>query len=90
MEVKELEFGYYHFRHAECQNRQYNQTTVFYNDTVMSLLEGIFAVSTLPNFEFYMRDLRLCTRFIVSTWAAREAIWLAQQLEYLYSYLHVH
>ena len=35
------------------QNRQ---TTVFDHDTVMSLLEGTFAMSTLPNFEFYMQS----------------------------------
>ena len=29
---------------------KYQQTTVFDNDTVISLLEGIFAMSTLPKF----------------------------------------
>ena len=36
---------------------KYKQTTMFDNDAVMSLLEGIFAMCTLPNLEFYMLDL---------------------------------
>ena len=36
---------------------KYKQTTLFDNDTVMSLLEGIFVMFTLSNFESYMLDL---------------------------------
>ena len=54
------------------------QTTVFDDNTVMSLLEGVFAMSTLPFFLFYMLDLWLCKWFIGSVWAVCEATWLAQ------------
>ena len=55
--VKEFEFDYYHLLNVRIG--KYEQTTVFDNDTVIILLlENIFAMSTLPNFELYMLDLR--------------------------------
>ena len=81
---KELEFGTYHLR------SQNWQTMVCDDHTVMLLLEDIFAMSTLLNFEFYILDLRECNRFIVSAWAACKATWLEQRLYYLCSYAPVH
>ena len=46
-EVKELEFGIYHFHTLKAKMDKYEQTTMLENFTVFLLLENIFAMSTL-------------------------------------------